>query len=96
MKNKYIPQPLATGEVELSKELLELTELLAKKTHEVWSAQRLSKGWKYGPERNDRTKQHPGLVPYEELSEVEKAYDRNTALEALKAITLLGFEIRKK
>ena len=35
----------------------------------------------------------PGLVPYEELSEAEKDYDRQTALETLKAVRALGYGI---
>lgn len=95
MTMKYSPTPLDTSKVQLNKELLELTELLAKNTHDVWARQRLSEGWKYGPERNDKSKEHPGLVPYEELSEIEKTYDRNTALETIKVIKLLGFDVTK-
>jgi ryanodine receptor 2 len=93
MKTQYIPQPLDTGKVELSAELLELTELLAKNTHEVWAKQRLAEGWKYGKKRNDEQKEHPCLVPYEELPENEKEYDRNTAMETLRTIILLRFKI---
>lgn len=38
---------------------------------------------------------HPCLIPYEELPEVEKAYDRDTALGTLKLILKLGFKIEK-
>ena len=38
---------------------------------------------------------HPGLVPYEELSETEKDYDRRTAMETLKLIQKIGFGIKK-
>ena len=95
MSTKYNPRPLDTSAIKLSADLLELTELLAKNTHEVWATQRLAEGWKYGPERNDEQKKHPCLVPYEELSESEKEYDRNTAMETLKVIELLGFGIEK-
>ena len=95
MKMKYIPQPLDTGSIELSADLLEAIELLAKNTHEVWARERLSKGWKYGVERNDERKEHPCLVPYEELPESEKEYDRNTVMEALKVTEMLGFRIEK-
>jgi len=91
----YEPQPLDTGAVSLTPEILELTELLAKNTHEVWAQQRLAQGWSYGPHRNDARQEHPGLVPYEELSEVEKDYDRSTSLETLKAIVALGYRIEK-
>ena len=70
-------------------------EALAKNVHEVWAQSRISQGWSYGAERNDELKQHPCLVPYEELPEVEKDYDRNTALETLKLILKIGFKITK-
>ena len=95
MKTQYIPKPLDTSDIELPADLLELTELLAKNIHEVWASQRLSAGWKYGIERNDELKEHPSLVPYEELPESEKEYDRNTAMETLRVIRTLGFSIIK-
>ena len=95
MKQKYNPQPLNTSHVELSADLLGLTELLAKNTHEVWAAQRIAEGWQYGSERNDAGKLHPCLVAYEDLPESERVYDRNTAMETLKVIGLLGFKVEK-
>jgi len=95
MKTQYIPKPLDTSDIELSTDLLELTELLAKNIHEVWASQRLAEGWKYGIERNDELKEHPSLVPYEELPESEKEYDRNTAMETLRVIRKLGFRINR-
>ncbi|MDR1341954.1 MAG: Ryanodine receptor Ryr [Prevotellaceae bacterium] len=95
MTTQYIPQPLDTGKVELSADLLELTELLARNTHEVWAQQRLAEGWRYGAARNDIEKLHPCLVAYEDLPENEKEYDRNTAMETLKVIKSLGFKIEK-
>ena len=55
----------------------------------------MNEGWTYGPVRDDQKRQTPCLVPYEELSEEEKAYNRNTALSTLKFIVALGFEIKK-
>jgi len=95
MKAQYTPQPLDTNHVELSANLLELTELLAKNTHEVWAQHRIAEGWKYGAKRNDTEKLHPCLVAYEDLPESEKDYDRNTAMETLKVIEKLGFRIEK-
>ena len=91
----YIPQPIDTSKVKLSAGLLELTELLARNTHEVWAAQRLAQGWKYGATRNDAEKLHPCLVAYEDLPESEKEYDRSTAMETLKVIQKLGYKIEK-
>lgn len=66
---------------------------LAKNVHEVWAKGRVEQGWTYGEERDDTLKKHPCLVPYEDLPEEEKAYDRNTAIETLKFITKMGFKI---
>jgi len=94
--NNYKPNPLNTSNVTLSDDLLELTELLAKNTHEIWAQKRIAQGWKYGEKRNDKKKEHPCLVPYEDLPEYEKVYDRNTAMETLKAVKLFGFVINKQ
>ncbi len=91
----YTPHPLDTSAVQLSNDILQLTEKLASNTHEVWAKERLAQGWVFGPQRNDTLKQHPSLVPYAQLPESEKTYDRKTAMETLKAITALGYRIVK-
>jgi class 3 adenylate cyclase/tetratricopeptide (TPR) repeat protein len=89
----YQPRPIDTSTVELGRELLELTERLAENAHEVWALQRLDDGWRPGPRRDDSKKEHPGLVPYHDLVESEKVYDRNAVLQTLKAIIALGYRI---
>ena len=96
MKPTYIPKPAQTDDIVLSEELNGLVEAMAKNVHEVWAESRISQGWTYGPERNDALKHHPCLVPYEDLPEVEKAYDRDTAVGTLKLICKLGFKITKE
>ena len=90
---KYVPNPVDTTDVKLPMELESLVEEMAKNVHEVWAQTRISQGWSFGEERNDATKKHPCLVPYEELSEEEKTYDRNTSVQTLKLILKLGFKI---
>lgn len=94
-KNNYMPHPIDAKEVVLPKELEALAENIAKNVHEVWSAGRMKDGWTYGEERNDAKRQHPCLVPYEELTEEEKEYDRNTSVETIRLILKLGFKITK-
>ena len=84
-----------TSAVELSPDIMELTEALARNAHAVWARRRLDEGWRLGPSRNDARKEHPCLVPYEQLPDFEKQYDRNAALETLKAIMALGYRIEK-
>ena len=92
----YIPKPADTDDVALPAELLELTEKIAENVHENWSLSRLQEGWTYGEQRDDVKKTHPCLVPYSDLSDSEKSYDRTTALETLKLIVALGYKIEKK
>ena len=92
---KYIPNPVDTEQIQLPKELEDLVEEMAKNVHEVWSKTRIEQGWTYGEKRDDVLKQHPCLVPYEELPEEEKVYDRNSSVETLKLIMKLGFKISK-
>lgn len=91
----YKPEPINTTGIKLSDDLKQLAELLAKNVHDVWTSSRISQGWTYGAQRDDEKKKHPCLVPYEELPEVEKDYDRNTSIETLKLILKLGFKISK-
>lgn len=92
----YTPKPVDTSHIELSQDLLELTEKIAENVHDVWATGRIREGWTYGESRDDSKKTTPCLVPYDELSESEKEYDRNTAVETIKLIISLGYEISKK
>ena len=92
----YNPKPINTNHIVLSDDLIRLTEKLAENTHDVWAAGRIAQGWTYGEQRDDTKKTTPCLVPYSELPESEKEYDRNTALQTLKLIIELGYEIKEK
>ena len=86
----YTPKPIETN-VELPSEVEDLIERLAENTHENWSKQRIEEGWTYGPKRDVVAKTNPCLVPYDQLSDSEKEYDRTTSHETLKTIIALGF-----
>jgi len=89
----YQPQPIDTSTIVLPAEIAGLTELLAKNAHENWAKQRIGDGWRHGIKRDDQKKEHPCLVPYEELSDSEREYDRITAMETIKTIQALGYRV---
>lgn len=91
----YKPNPIDTSSVSLPDDILVLSEKIAENVHDIWSAGRIADGWTYGEARNDKIKTTPCLVPYAELPESEKEYDRKTALETLKLIIALGYKIEK-
>lgn len=90
----YKPAPFDASRITLSREISDLRELLARNAHENWAKLRMADGWRYGSARNDAGKEHPGLVPFEELPESEKEYDRQTALETVKTLLALGYTIQ--
>lgn len=92
----YKPAPLDLSDVTLPERLTELTEAIAENTHEIWSQKRIEEGWTYGLERDDSQLKHPDLLPYSDLPDSEKEYDRATAMNAIKLIVKLGYTIEKK
>ncbi len=92
----YNPNPINTEHIVLPQELMELTEKIAENVHDNWAVARMREGWSYGETRDDKAKTTPCLVPYSELSESEKQYDRQTAMETLKLIVSYGYTIRKQ
>lgn len=91
----YNPKPIDTSNIILDDDLIELRELIAKNVHDVWALGRIKEGWTLGPKKDNEKKTTPLLVPYEDLPESEKEYDRNTAFETLKLIIKLGYKIKK-
>lgn len=91
----YNPKPIDTSDITLPEELLSLTEKIAANVHDVWAVGRIEQGWTYGSVRDDAKKETPCLVPYSELPESEKEYDRNTAMETVKLIIKMGYAIEK-
>ena len=92
----YNPKPIDTSDIILPEELVSLTERIAENVHDVWAVGRISEGWTYGTKKDTEKKITPSLIPYSELPESEKDYDRNTALETLKLIVKLGYNIVKE
>ena len=89
----YRPRPIETSGVDVPSDVADLTELLARNTHENWAQGRLSDGWRWGPVRDDERREHPCLVPYDELPETEREYDRMTAHETVRTLLALAYRI---
>lgn len=55
-------------------------ELLAIIEHDRWIADRVLAGWNYGPEKDNDKRLSPYMIPYDELSEEIKMYDREPSV----------------
>lgn len=93
---EYEPHPIDLSDVEISDDLIELREAIAENAHEVWAFNRKQEGWTYGPERDDSKKLHPDMIAYNKLPESEKLYDREMAMNTIKLLKKLGWELKKK
>jgi hypothetical protein len=68
-------------------------ELLARMEHDRWCRERTASGWTYGPERDADRKVSPYLVPWENLSEEIREYDRNTVRDLPQFLASAGFSV---
>ena len=92
----YNPKPIDLSDVVLDEDLSELREAIAENAHEIWAVERQSKGWTWGPKRDDEKKHNPCMVPYSDLSEDEKLYDREMAMQTIKLLKKLGYDLVKR
>lgn len=91
----YEPYPINLEDIQLTDDLKELREAIAENAHNVWATARKKEGWTFGPERDDVNKKHPDLIPYSALPDSEKEYDRLMALDTIKLVKKLGYDIIK-
>lgn len=55
---------------------LENPDALPSAQHDAWSADKITEGWKYGAVKDADKKEHPCLVPFEELPEFQQKKDK--------------------
>ena len=91
----YNPKLIDLEHIELPDGYDELREAIAENAHDRWALERQSEGWTYGPKRDDSKLETPDMVPYAQLPESEKQYDRIMADNTLKLLTSLGYKIEK-
>ena len=75
-------------EIKQNKEDMEekkLIELLSEKVHNAWMKEKEAQGFSYGKDYDKENKKHPDMLPYNELKEEVKEYDRATVRAVLQA-----------
>ena len=92
----YNPKPIDLSDVELTEDLNELREAIAENAHDGWAVERQAQGWTYGDQRDDNKKETPCMVPYSLLPDSEKTFDRDMAMNTLKLVRKLGYDLIKR
>ena len=91
----YQPKLLDLRHTPLPEDCAELLEAMAENVHDMWALERQSEGWTYGPQRDDEKLLSPDMVPYGELPDSERQYDRKVASDTLRLLTVLGYKVVK-
>ncbi len=91
----YNPKLIDLEHIELPEGFDELREAIAENAHDMWALERQSEGWTFGLERDDSKLETPDMIPYAQLPESEKQYDRLMAEYTLKLLIALGYKIEK-
>ena len=68
-----------------------LTEAMAINMHETWAASRREQGWSWGKSRDDDSKKHPDLMPYECMPDSSLAFDRRLSLSIVRHVLGRGY-----
>lgn len=55
---------------------LEHPNMTSEENHDNWMKMKASQGWIYGPVKDFEKKEHPDMVPYDDLPEIEKRKDK--------------------
>lgn len=83
-RRPVVPEPWEDRDEAFRKQFSEAIERLCaddappttpEKEHDSWWRAYEKMGWKYGPVRDPKAKTHPDMVPYDDLSELEREKD---------------------
>ena len=68
-------------------------EILAKMEHGRWNAERLLNGWRYGEKKDIVKKENPNIIPWKDLPDTMREYDRNAVRRIPEILASVGFEL---
>src|SRR5262249_39805042 len=85
-----VPGRGANGRITLTDEEV---EMLAKVEHRRWMNERIAKGWRHYPLRDNIRKLHPDLVDWKRLSEGSREKDRSAVRDIPVHLAKAGLQI---
>uniref|UniRef100_A0A8C9X3E5 Ryanodine receptor 3 n=1 Tax=Sander lucioperca TaxID=283035 RepID=A0A8C9X3E5_SANLU len=94
-QGNFDPKPINTANISLPEKLEYIANKYAEHSHDKWSSEKVSAGWKHGDSLNEQAKTHPLLKPYKALSEKERETYRWPVRESLKSMLAMGWNIER-
>ncbi|XP_034756949.1 ryanodine receptor 3 isoform X2 [Etheostoma cragini] len=92
-QGNFDPKPINTANISLPEKLEYIANKYAEYSHDKWSSEKVSAGWKHGDSLDEQAKTHPLLKPYKALSEKERETYRWPVRESLKSMLAMGWNI---
>jgi len=71
----------------------EEVETMAEMEHERWRDERVQQGWSYGPQRDEAKRTNPSLLPWNELPEEAREFNRDTVRRIPDMLRRSGFQV---
>ncbi|XP_047184844.1 ryanodine receptor 3 isoform X2 [Scophthalmus maximus] len=94
-QGNFDPKPINTANISLPEKLEYIANKYAEHSHDKWSSEKVSAGWKHGDIMDEQTKTHPLLKPYKSLSEKERETYRWPVKESLKSMLAMSWDIER-
>uniref|UniRef100_A0A7N6A988 Ryanodine receptor 3 n=1 Tax=Anabas testudineus TaxID=64144 RepID=A0A7N6A988_ANATE len=94
-QGNFDPKPINTANISLPEKLEYIANRYAEHSHDKWSSDKVSAGWKHGDSLDEQSKTHPLLKPYKSLSEKERETYRWPVRESLKSMLAMGWNIER-
>ncbi len=71
----------------------DILDLLARMEHDRWCRERIENGWRHGHRRNNEKRIHPMLVPWTDMPDEMKQYDREAVRHLPELLLKSGYAI---
>ncbi|XP_034436295.1 ryanodine receptor 3 isoform X5 [Hippoglossus hippoglossus] len=94
-QGNFDPKPINTANISLPEKLEYIANKYAEHSHDRWSSEKVSAGWKHGDNMDEQSKTHPLLRGYKALSEKERETYRWPLRESLKSMLTMGWNIER-
>ncbi|XP_046877714.1 ryanodine receptor 3 isoform X6 [Hypomesus transpacificus] len=92
-QGNFDPKTVNTANISLPEKLEYIANKYAEHSHDKWSSEKLTAGWKLGEAVDEEAKTHPLLKPYKALNEKEREVYSWPVKESLKSMLALGWSL---
>lgn len=73
---EYLSQDLKDNTKNTVLQILDNPSYTAENAHDEWMKHKMTQGWVYGENKDDVKKTHPLLIPFSEMSDIDKLKDQ--------------------